>query len=65
MEEKTCPKCLGEMQKGFIGDKENFGHQTRQNWGTGIHVLGMGLDNALPVTTYRCIKCGYLESYAE
>ncbi len=64
MKEPQCPKCNSNMVKGFIGDKENFGQQTRQNWGTGIHSLGVGLDNALPITTYRCEKCGYLESYA-
>ena len=65
MQTDTCPKCSGDMQKGFIADTEAMGHQTRQHWGTGIKVLGAGLDNALPVSTYRCTQCGYLESYAK
>lgn len=65
MKDISCPKCLGKMEKGFIGDKETMGQQTRQTWGTGILPLGSGLVHAIAVTTYRCLKCGYLESYAE
>lgn len=64
MNEKMCPKCNAKMDKGFIGDKKDMSNETRQTWGTGINALGSGLDNAHPVTTYRCTGCGYLESYA-
>ena len=52
------------MEKGFIGDKETMGLQTRQTWGTEINSLGLGMNHPMPVTTYRCTKCGYLENYA-
>lgn len=64
MADKNCPKCKSRMREGFIGDKETLSRESRQNWGTGINVLGTGMDNAYPVTTFRCEKCGYLENYA-
>lgn len=64
MTTNVCPKCKGVMEKGFIGDRADSEREMRQDWGTGVSFLGSGLDNAHPVTTYRCSDCGYLESYA-
>jgi hypothetical protein len=65
MKTTVCPKCSGEMEKGFLGDKSDLANEVRQCWGTGISITGGGLDNSHPVTTYRCTSCGYLESYAK
>jgi hypothetical protein len=37
----------------------------KQKWGTGLKWGWWGLKNNKEVKTYRCSKCGYLESYAE
>ena len=59
-----CGSCAGEMEKGFVGVKTNNGEESREDWGTGISFLGTGLNNSIPVTTFRCRNCGLLESYA-
>jgi len=66
---KTCPKCSGPMESGFLLD-ETYGGTGQAQWTqgeakrsfwTGIRVPS---DERHLVTTYRCSKCGYLESYA-
>jgi RNase P subunit RPR2 len=47
----TCPKCNGSMEPGLT-PKTFFG---------GMNLKGR---EPLPVTTYRCEGCGYLESFA-
>ena len=57
------------METGFIVDGVPHGNQQahwaegepQKSFWTGIKVPR----EALPITTYRCIKCGYLESYAQ
>lgn len=65
----TCPRCSGTMEAGFIID-EGYGTRTVLQWvegaaersiWTGIKLRGK---RKQPVTTYRCRRCGYLESYA-
>ena len=65
----TCPKCSGRMEEGFLLDCTHGGtlqatwvdgSPTRSFW-TGIKLKGK---ERLPVTTFRCTKCGYLESFA-
>ena len=65
----TCAKCGQEMEAGFVLDRAQGavaqsawvdGAPMRSIW-TGLKLKGHQL---LPVTTYRCTKCGYLESYA-
>jgi predicted nucleic-acid-binding Zn-ribbon protein len=70
--QKNCPKCAGSMTKGFVADY-NYGEsqntviqsvwvegEFKSNW------LGAKIkDNKkFLMTTFRCINCGFLESYA-
>jgi Domain of unknown function (DUF6487) len=66
----TCPKCRAAMEQGFILDN-TYGGRLVSNWAEGkpekSFWLGISLKDKHPreVTTYRCIACGYLESYAK
>ncbi len=66
---KTCPKCGGRMDRGFIPETKE--HATSVNvwvegmpeksfW-TGIKTRGR---KKLAIETWRCGRCCYLESYA-
>jgi hypothetical protein len=61
----TCPKCAGTMEPGAIPDMGFRPITWQRNSGKGF--LG-GLKHwgvkRVEIATYRCIKCGYLESYA-
>ncbi len=69
-----CPYCEKDMERGFVLD---FAHGAVVNstWQPGApepkKLLGlktgsvqMKPDDMVAVTTYRCLDCGYLESYA-
>jgi len=64
-----CPKCGTPMEPGFVLD-QTYGGIAQSAWvdglpersfWTGVKLKG---HHRLPVTTYRCPACGYLESYA-
>jgi hypothetical protein len=67
-----CPKCASPMETGFILDKgssDNLhlktpewleGNPERAFW-TGLNTKGR---SRLNIITYRCERCGLLESYA-
>jgi len=69
----TCPKCSGHMESGFILDQAPGGAKLQANWVEGpptpsfwtargrLKIQGR---ERLPVTTFRCDVCGYLESFA-
>ena len=66
----SCPKCQGAMDQGFVVDASYTesrqstwmnGTPERNIWLGGIKTSGR---ERFPVTTYRCTRCGYLESYA-
>lgn len=65
----TCLRCGAAMETGFVF---NDGHNsTGRAWVKGRPRRGrLGFlklprdDERVNVTTYRCPKCGYLESYA-
>lgn len=65
----ACPKCQHAMESGFVADNTHGG-TLQSTWVDGAPVRSMwtGLKlkghERLPVTTYRCTRCGYLESYA-
>ena len=60
-----CPKCHGEFEKGFTADRTGDIHlKTKSQWAKGTKFL-VGLKEPHDVVTYRCISCGYLESYAK
>jgi hypothetical protein len=66
----TCPKCASPMETGFILDKVDDnrlktpewleGNPERAFW-TGLNTKGR---KRLDIITYRCERCGLLESYA-
>ena len=65
----NCPRCSGSMEIGFVVD-EGYGTRTVAKWvagepersmWTGVKLRGKAKQD---VVTYRCKRCGYLESYA-
>lgn len=68
MRTKTCPKCQASMAEGFIPVDKNYIPQV-MGWVAGPPKKGWWGDVKLPtkpvpITTYRCTKCGFLEQYA-
>lgn len=64
-----CPKCGGSMEPGFIVD-EGYGRYDRARWQSGAADkawwggLRIRKKELIGVSTDRCRRCGYLESYA-
>jgi hypothetical protein len=71
MRDHACPKCGGRMEPGHLYDDD--GSVARAAWSKkparkGLLVY-LGLVSQTPregseVVVYRCLSCGYLESYA-
>lgn len=69
-EEPQCAKCRTRMEPGFVLD-QTYGANMQSAWVEGppqtsfwtggLKVRGR---ERIPVRTYRCPSCGYLESYA-
>ena len=65
-----CPKCKKVMGTGFLVDRGESDRKHVVKWVEGIPQKSFWTGIAtskllmLPVTTYRCTGCGYLESYA-
>lgn len=65
----SCPKCGGAMVAGFVVDK-GHGTSTVAAWVEGEPVrsiwTGLKLRGRTPVQirSWRCRRCGFLESYA-
>ena len=65
-----CPKCNSAMEAGYIIDYGHFDARRVETWVEGApkKSIWTGLKikdrQQLPVTTYRCEGCGYLEAYA-
>jgi hypothetical protein len=63
----VCPKCRERMEEGFMADVSH-GFTLIARWVPGKPKAGMVSEgtNAIrkKTKTYRCCKCGYLESYA-
>ena len=65
---KRCPKCDSSMVLGVIIDKDQ-GMRAPSSWLEGPVVKGwfglkLGGKKPLDIQTYRCNRCGFLESYA-
>ena len=68
---KTCPKCNGRMTQGHLLDA-NYGESSTSpvRWQPGeitkswTGSIKIDKEAVKQVTTHRCDKCGYLESYA-
>ena len=64
-----CPRCSGSMEPGFLVD-EGYGKRTVSKWVAGeprrSFWIGLKLRGSeqIEVATYRCRRCGFLESYA-
>lgn len=63
-----CSKCGSEMQEGFVPDNAH-GAMLPSRWAEGVPEKSFWTgtkqpDRQVPITTFRCPRCGYLESYA-
>jgi len=65
-----CPKCNGEMVQGFIFDRADGGQRRISSWVEGAPekafwtVTKVSMEKSVPVGTFRCSVCGFLESYS-
>ena len=65
-----CPKCKKAMSRGFLLGYRKHDSQRLVNWVDGVPEtsiwtgISVRKKQILPVTTYRCTSCGFLESYA-
>ena len=65
-----CPKCGGGMEEGFIIDTMYGGARQVSHWARGAPQKSrwrgtrIPEDRVMPVRTFRCTSCGYLESFA-
>lgn len=68
--DSRCPKCEGAMEEGFLRDAAH-GANLQSTWvaGAPVHSFWTGVRLRglvqLPVVTFRCRECGFLESYAQ
>lgn len=69
MRNLRCPKCNGSMSQGFPIDSTHNAVRVAQ-WAEGepaywfLRILRMKGRRRLPIESWRCDKCGYLEEYA-
>jgi len=66
---KSCPKCGGRMEQGFQLEYTHHHSMRIGEWIEGAPERGwFGLKirgrRKLPIETWRCGRCAYLESYA-
>ncbi len=65
----NCPKCSTEIEEGFIVD-HTYGANLASNWIEGEPVKSFWSGTKIndkkhyQVKTLRCVRCGFLESYA-
>ncbi|HWS86956.1 MAG TPA: hypothetical protein VN282_08320 [Pyrinomonadaceae bacterium] len=65
-----CAGCGGVMEEGFVLDRGSYDFPAEQKWVEGVpqRSFWMGLDiddkRVYKVMSYRCERCGRLESYA-
>jgi hypothetical protein len=66
---QQCPKCNGQMERGFILDQVPGGQivsrwiagEPQKSFWTGIK---RPEEKGIPIGAFRCAACGFLESYA-
>lgn len=68
MRSHHCPKCQSAMTEGFVAG-EKYGMPTVSSWIEGAPKKGWWGDvktpgKPVPIATWRCQRCGYLENYA-
>jgi hypothetical protein len=64
----SCERCGGSMEQGFVLD-ESYGRRIAAKWVEGVAQywlwnLRLGGKRQLEIASYRCRRCGFLESYA-
>lgn len=65
-----CPKCEGEMLEGFTLEIGTYDSASQETWIAGKPEYefwtGLKISGRLryAVTSFRCVKCGFLEQYA-
>jgi hypothetical protein len=65
-----CPKCNAAMVQGFIVDRNHGGSRTVSSWVEGAPKKAFWSntnapeEKQVPIGTFRCSGCGYLESFA-
>jgi rubredoxin len=68
-ETATCPKCQGQMERGYSLDYFEISANgfDQSEWGMSLpsKLPFAKVPKTLKVFTYRCTNCGYLESYAK
>jgi predicted nucleic-acid-binding Zn-ribbon protein len=68
--EIACPKCKHQMVEGFIPEFKET-HIPGHRWAPGkpriryFSAFNVNPRKTIPITMYRCVSCGYLESYAK
>ena len=66
----NCPKCDGLMVQGFIVDRSHGGEIRVSSWVEGAPKKAFWVGTAapkekqIPIGTFRCSGCGFLESFA-
>jgi predicted RNA-binding Zn-ribbon protein involved in translation (DUF1610 family) len=65
-----CPKCGATMEEGFVPDCRRGSYSSPSQWVEGVPERSLlfgvkrGGKRNLTIATFRCSRCGYLESYA-
>lgn len=65
-----CPKCKSGMEQGFVLDQRHALVRLVSHWAAGAPVKAffghtkLPEQKPVPIGTWRCTSCGYLESYA-
>ena len=70
MQSNSCPKCQGSMAEGFVVDVNQHSQRTVSTWVKGAPEKGwlgvkIGKRPQFEIQTWRCGRCGFLESYAK
>lgn len=66
----VCAKCGGKMTEGYILDLGHYNARSATAWVSGTprkaFLGGLSLTDTQQYTiqSFRCVDCGYLESYA-
>ena len=66
---EKCSKCGGQMEQGFVLDM-TYGARLVSQWAPGPPAKSFWQGTKLPedklisIGTFRCVSCGFLESYA-
>jgi formate-dependent nitrite reductase cytochrome c552 subunit len=65
----ACAKCNAAMEEGVIIDWGHSNYIRVASWAAGIPEKrfwgGLKVKDSIPLRTFRCPACGYLESYAD